>query len=107
MLTLGDFNRALGYLKLAEKKMHKTFGGLGKAKNSDSTDHIMNYIKMMHATTRKVVLAKFYRDVDGQTLKGIEETLEQMKMIKVSLLPKDGDKLYTYIGKDNDNESNI
>lgn len=97
-LDLCDFENAERTLKLAERKMHKTFGGLGAAKYSDATEKIKDYVQMMGTTTRKVLMAKFYRDVDGPTLRTIEETLDQMKLIKISLLPKDGDKLYTWIG---------
>jgi hypothetical protein len=95
-----DFTRAEDILRRAERKMHRTFGGLGQAKYSDATEHILDYIKAMGTTTRKVLLARFYRDVDGPTLHTIEETLVQMGAIKVSLLPKDGDKVYTWIKKD-------
>lgn len=96
-LTEEDFARAKQTLELAERKMHKTFGGLGQARYSDATEKIKEYIQLMGTTTRKVLLAKFYRDVDGSTLHTIEETLTQMGCIKVQLLPKDGDKVYYWV----------
>ena len=99
-ISVEDFTRAEDILRQAERKMHRTFGGLGQAKYSDATEHILDYIKAMGTTTRKVLLARFYRDVDGPTLHTIEETLVQMGAIKVALLPKDGDKVYTWIKKD-------
>ena len=98
VITLPDFNRSLTTLTMAERKMHKTFGGLGKARYGDATEQIKDYIKMMGATTRKVLLARFYRDIDGPTLRTIEETLEQMQLIKVKLLPNEKDKLYEWVG---------
>jgi len=92
-----DFNRGLELMLAAEAKMGKTFGGLGSARNSDSTEKILDYIRMLKTTTRKVVLAKFYRDVDGEALQKIETTLSQMGAIKVGLIPKSGDKVYEYI----------
>jgi hypothetical protein len=97
-LDLEDFKKAEYTLSQVERKMHKTFGGLGQARYSDATEKVKEYIQLMGSTTRKVLLAKFYRDVDGPTLRTIEETLDQMKLIKIKLLPQDGDKLYTWIG---------
>src|SRR5712664_2830695 len=99
-ISLDDFTRAEATLRGAERKMHRTFGGLGQAKYSEATERVLDYIKMMGTTTRKVLMAKFYRDVDGPTLHTIEETLVQMGAIKVTLLPKDGDKVYYWLKKD-------
>lgn len=97
-LTLPDFAKALRILKATEAKMHKTFGGLGKAKDSDATEIILNYIKTVGITSRSILLAKFYRDIDSGTLRQIEETLTNMKMIKIRLIPEKGDKAYEWIG---------
>src|ERR1035437_2808262 len=94
-----DFHRALSMMLDAEGKMYKTFGGLGSARNSDSTEKVMEYIKLLGITTRKALLAKFYRDVDSQTLKGIEETMSQLGVVSIKLLPKEGEKVYTWINK--------
>ncbi len=96
-LEIEDFNRALKLLKETERKMHKTFGGLGKAKHGDVTEIVMNYIKGVGIATRSTLLAKFYRDLDSGTLKGIEEALQQMKVIKIKLLPEKGEKIYEWI----------
>lgn len=98
ILSALDFERALKVLKSTELKMARTFGGLGQAKYSDVTEKVMNYIKALGSTTRSVLLAKFYRDVDPATLRIIEEVLTQMKVVKITLLEK-GDKLYEWIGQ--------
>ena len=92
-----DFDRALSLMLDAESKMGKTFGGLGQARNSDSTEKVMEYIKVLGITTRKSLLSKFYRDVDSETLHRIESTMVEMGVITVKLLPKEGDKVYTWI----------
>ena len=92
-----DFERALQLMLDAEAKMHKTFGGLGSARNSDSTEKVMDYIKLLGITTRRALLARFYRDVDSETLHRMEQTLVEMGAISVKLLPKDGDKVYTWL----------
>lgn len=92
-----DFNRAIRLLESAEKNMYKTFGGFGKSKTSDATETIKDYIEQVKFTTRAVVLARFYRDVDANTLTGIETTLREMGVLKVKLMPGTTDKYYEYI----------
>lgn len=97
-LDIVDFDSALTILIRAEENMPKTFGGLGRARYSDSTELVINYIKTMGTTTRSVLMSKFYRDVDSFTLKSIEESMEQMKVVKIRLLADRGEKLYEWIG---------
>lgn len=99
-LTVADFNKAKGLLAGVEKNMPKTFGGLGKARSSDATDTVMGFIQAVGTTTRKQIMQKFYRDVDPMTLAVIEQTLQQMGKIKVTLVPDSTggpDKLYNWI----------
>ncbi len=93
-----DFDRALKIMKATELKMHRTFGGLGQAKYSDITEKVLTYVKNVGSTTRSVLMAKFYRDVDPMTLKIIEEVMTQMKVVNITILEK-GDRLYEWTGK--------
>ncbi len=78
--------------------MHKTFGGLGKSRMSDESDVIINFIKAVGITTRKLILQKFYRDIDPITLSNVEALMTQMGVVKIKLLPEQQDKQYTWIG---------
>lgn len=93
-----DFYKAKGLLEAAEVKMGKTFGGFGRAKNSDLTDIVRNYIEQVGITTRQIIMQKFYRDVTPMDLSVIEQTLEQLKVVKIKVLPDTGDKCYEWIG---------
>lgn len=93
-----DFDRALATLKMTERKMHKTFGGLGKAPNSDVTEKVIDYIRNVKTTTRSILLSRFYRDMDSNALKGIEEVIEQMRVVKIYLQPDTGEKVYKWVG---------
>lgn len=95
-----DFKNALKILTDAEALMPKTFGGLGKSRISDETDTVINYIRAVKTTTRKILLSKFYRDIDATTLGTIEATMLQMGVIQIKLMPQEGDKLYKWIGED-------
>lgn len=95
-----DFKRALTILKATEVKMGRTFGGLGSARYSDATERILNYIQAVGVTTRSALLSKFYRDVDGQTLRSVEETMEQMKVVKITMVPGTNEKKYQWIEKE-------
>lgn len=98
LITLPDYNKALELLTKAEVNMPKTFGGLGKSRVSDASNIIINYIKQVGSTTRKLVLQKFYRDIDAMTLSSIEVMVQQMGYVKVTLVPEQADKLYQWIG---------
>lgn len=100
LIDLCDFDSALAILRPAEAKMHKAFGGLGKARYSDSTEQVKEYLKVVKHSTRILLMGKFHRDIDAPTLKVIEETLTQLGVLKVTLVPKSGDKLYEWIGEE-------
>jgi hypothetical protein len=95
-----DFRRALHLLTEVEKNMPKTFGGLGKSKMSDQSDAVINFIKKVGITTRKILMQKFYRDIDPMTLANVEALMQQMGVVKIKLLPEQSDKQYTWIGDD-------
>lgn len=97
ILEREDFERATRLLTDVEKNMAMTFGGLGQSRTSEATEAIKNYIQRVKITTRKMILQRFYRDVDSQTLTQVEETLRQMGCIKVKLLIEQQDKSYEWI----------
>jgi hypothetical protein len=45
------------------------------------------------------VLQKFYRDITPMDLAVIEQTLEQLKVIKIKLMMDSGDKVYNWVGE--------
>ncbi len=63
-LDLPDFTRAKTILSQAEIKMGRTFGGLGKARYSDATEQVLEFIKAVGVTTRSSILSHFYRTAD-------------------------------------------
>lgn len=95
-ITEKDFEVSKTILELTEIKMAKTFGGLGKARYSDATERVLEYVRLVGTTTRSVLLAKFYRDIDAFTLRSIEDVMQQMKVVEIKLLPDSGDKVYTW-----------
>lgn len=97
-IRAADFHRALSLLHMAELQMPKTFGGLGKSRMSDESDVIINYIKQVRVTTRKLLMQKFYRDIDPNTLAQVEALMTQMGVVKIKLIPEQADKQYTWIG---------
>lgn len=97
LLTKDDFNRANKLLRSAELKMSKTFGGLGNAKYANVTEKVMDYIRgMKNPVSRRDVMSKFYRDVDGATMRIIEEVMEQTGFVTINVLLNSGDKIYTW-----------
>jgi hypothetical protein len=102
IITADDFHSAMKLLQDAEINMPKTFGGLGKARSSEESNIVINYVKALGITTRRVVLQKFFRDIDAQTLSNIEVLMQQMGVVKVTLKPELADKVYTWIGERNE-----
>lgn len=93
-----DFLLAKRLLEDAEVNMGKTFGSLGKSKVSEPTDQIIAFIKKVGITTRKLILNQFYRDIDPDTLGKIEVSMQQMGLVKISVMPESKDKQYMWIG---------
>jgi len=97
ILTLQDFERANKILRSAELKMSRTFGGLGGAKYAAATEKVMDYIRGMAApVSRRDVMSKFYRDVDGATMRIIEEVMEQTGFVEIKVLLQSNDKIYIW-----------
>lgn len=98
IITADDFGRADRLLKSTEMRMHKTFGGLGKAKYSDVTEKVLDYCRTVGTVVRSDLMRKFHRDVDPATLRIIEEVMEQMKVVEIKHLIDSSDKVYVWIG---------
>lgn len=95
IITADDFERARNYLETAEKQMHKTFGGFGENKYGHQTESVIRYLSNIKGKiSRREIMQKFYRDVDPDTMNIIEQTLEEMGFIKVTLNPELGQKYY-------------
>ncbi len=98
LITGEDFQRAVKLLEATEKKMPRAFAGLGRARFSDLTEAVLNYIMSRKTCRRSEILRKFYRDIDSWTLEQIERVLSQMKVIEITMIPKDADAAYTFTG---------
>ena len=99
LISAEDFYKAKGLLEDVELNMGKTFGGFGKARTSDEVEVVMNFIRDAGTTTRKLLLQRFFRDIEPQALSIAEQTLQQMGVIKIKLLPEQQDKMYQWVGK--------
>ncbi|MAH45981.1 hypothetical protein CMI37_09120 [Candidatus Pacearchaeota archaeon] len=96
-ITMADFNRARILLETAEKKMPRTFGGVGEAPFARATDTVLTYIMTRRKCTRVELLRAHYRDVDMWILEKVEAVLEGMKVIRI-VLEESGSVTYEYIG---------
>jgi len=94
-MTALDFDRANRLLRAAELKMHRTFGGLGRAKGAIDAQRVLDYVQSLKAVSRAEILNKFYRDVGSQEFKAIEELMMQMQVVDIQVL-RSGDKVYKW-----------
>ena len=90
-----DFDRSNRVLKAAELKMHRTFGGLGRAKGAIDAQRVLDYVQSLEAVSRAEILNKFYRDVGSAEFKAIEELMIQMQVVDITML-RSGDKVYKW-----------
>lgn len=99
VITGGDFQRALALLESVEPKMPRAFLGLGRAKYSEMTAQIFEFMKRSKRATQADVLNKFDLDLDEYTLQLIMKTLSARKVIEMTYLSDKGEWLYTYKGE--------
>ena len=98
LITGQDFQRALALLEAVEPKMPRAFLGLGRAKYSEMTAQIFEFMKRSKRATQADVLNKFDLDLDEYTLQLIMKTLSARKVIEMTYLSDKGEWLYTYQG---------
>lgn len=89
IVLLSDFERAVALLESVEPKMPRAFLGLGKARYSELTAQLFDYLMRVRKTTRSDILDKFHYDLDEYTLQIIMKTLSARKVISITY---DGDK---------------
>lgn len=93
-----DFDRSLITLEAAERKMYKTFGGLGSARYSEITEKVLDYLRTKKLGARSEILRKFRRDIDPGIMKIIEDLMVQMKVVKISIVPASDERIYNWLG---------
>lgn len=98
IIDKGDFERALNVLTAAEKNMHKTFGGLGKSAYSEATEMVIDYLLVHKRASRSQILQRYYRDIDSQTLRVVEEIMEQMKIVDIIRDLRNNEVIYEFTG---------
>lgn len=97
-IDVPDLERALELITKAELTMPQAFGGYGKSQYAEATESVLEFIMVNGEVTRSSLLRKFRRDVDSQTLKVVEEVLEQMKVVQIRRNPQEGEVTYVYTG---------
>jgi hypothetical protein len=96
-ITKADFSRALALLESVEPKMPRAFLGLGRAKYSDMTAQIYEYVKKHKKASMAELLNKFDVDLDEYTLSLIAKTLAARKVVKIEYNSDRGEYYYSYI----------
>lgn len=83
IITEEDFNKALETLTTAEKRMERTFFGIGKSKLADITDKVLVYLAANKEVRLSALLNVFYRDADHNTLYDVIRTLQVMGCVSI------------------------
>ena len=100
-ITKEDFIRAVTILEAAEKNMPRVFRGLGKAKYSELTMYVFDFIMQRKKVTKGEIMRKFHMDLDDYTMDIVTKTLCSMKVIKVSYGTGGADAVYSAVEKVN------
>lgn len=99
IITKEIFLEALRLMEEAEANMYKTFGGLGKSRHSEAIQLVLDYIEKRGTAKRSDLMNEHYRDIDSTTLKIVEEVIEQMKAVKITVDTMAHEVRYEWIKK--------
>lgn len=81
IITVGDLNRAITLIERTERKMPRTFSGIGKSPHAEVLSKVMNEIGLAGSITKSELMRKFYHDADDRVMELIIETLRSMGFI--------------------------
>jgi len=95
-INKADFMQALDLMKKAELKMSNAFGGLGRSQYAEAVETVLNLLMTRKEIRRSKLMQMVYRDIDSQALRVVEEVLMHMRVLKIKLLPAEGDSIYIY-----------
>jgi hypothetical protein len=98
IITPEDFKRALALLESVEPKMPRAFLGLGRARYSEMTAQIFEYLKKVKQCSQADILNKFDLDLDEYTLQLIMKTLAARKVVETYYQSERGEYYYKYTG---------
>lgn len=93
-----DLERALLLLEAIEPKMPRTFLGMGKAKYSEMTALIYDYVKRHGKASSSELLNKFHLDLDEYSMKIICGTLTARRVISTTYSTGTGEYYYNFNG---------
>lgn len=83
VVTVYDFERALGILSMTEQNMIHTFSGVGRLQTSDILNRVMGFVASRKTTTAAEILRVFCNDTDKRGLESILETMNMIGFIRM------------------------
>lgn len=95
-----DFERARLIIEASEKGMPKVFRGLGKARYSEITMYVFDFIVQRGTVGKGEIMRKFHMDLDDYTMDIVSKTLQSMGVIKVEY-PQGKEAVYKSVSKVN------
>lgn len=94
IITAADFNRAKIILETTEVAMPRVFRGLGRAKYSELTMYVFDFIVQKKQVTKSEIMRKFHMDIDEYTMDIVTKTLQSMRVIELQMNMRTGDHIY-------------
>lgn len=81
IITARDLDLAIKLLERTERKMPRTFSGIGKSPHAEVLSKVMAEIGMAGQISKSDLMRKFYYDADDRVMELIIETLRSMGFI--------------------------
>jgi hypothetical protein len=81
IITDSDLQRSINLIERTERKMPRTFSGIGKSPHAEVLSKVMAEIGMAGEIRKSDLMRKFYYDADDRVMELIIETLRSMGFI--------------------------
>jgi hypothetical protein len=81
VVTSKDLQRAIDLLERTERKMPRTFSGIGKSPHAEVLSKVMTEVGLLGEVSISDLQRKFYHDADARVLDLIIQTLQSMGFI--------------------------
>ena len=95
VITLDQFERAMGLMVAAEENMGNLFSSFGTASYVGQTTEVMNFIRSNGKVSKSEIMRQFYRSVDSTILEAVIKVLTDMKRVRVDI--SSGEVIYQYV----------
>ena len=89
LVDVPDLERAIEFIELTEKKMTKSFSGVGRLSTADVMTRVMADVGMAKKMSFSELLTRYKTDIDKKGLENLLESLQAMRFLKLEVTSDD------------------